>query len=317
MKSVSIATAAAVLAGMSIAQPHRHHHGHHHHGKRSLDIVTEWETVWETVTVVVEESATETLYPSTTGDGEPGQFFQPPSSTLEPTSSPVAVTSSVQVPPPTTVVVPTSSQEPPPPAPTPSSTSISTSTPTPTSTSISTSTPAPAPTPTSSSVPIVSVSVSVPAPIVAPPTSVQLPAPVAPPTNPSPDSGYTYAGPDAFGTSPMDTEIHSGDITYYIQGLGACGYDDTGKDTTTNLVAISEVDWMSRNKGTSLGLGMPNHPWCDQMISITSGTQTTTARVHDNCPGCLSGSIDVSESVFTDLFGSLTAGREHISWKFI
>jgi hypothetical protein len=274
MKSASVA-AAAVLAGVSIAQPHGHHGHQHLHAKR--DLVTEWETVWETVTVLVDESTTQTLFPTHTTSGAPGEFFQPPSSTT-PESQPeptVAETTTVEPPPPTTTAE-ASSPPPPPPPPAPTTTT--------------TSTPEPEPT------------------TVAPP-----PPPVETPS--TPDSGSSYAGPDSFGTSSLDTAKYSGDITYYDLGLGACGYDDAG--TTEHIVALSHVDWYKRGSGTSLGIDMPNHAWCDQTITITADGKSTTALVHDICPGCDSGSIDVSDNVFVALFGSLEAGRKTVTWSFV
>ncbi|KAI0856262.1 RlpA-like double-psi beta-barrel-protein domain-containing protein-containing protein [Xylaria cubensis] len=199
MKSMSTAAVAALLAGLTAAQPHGHHGHQHLHPKR--DLVTEWETVWETVT---------------------------------------PTTSSVQAP----------------------------------------------------------------------------PAPVSTESSNAPVSGSSYAGADAFGTSSMDTAKYSGDITYYDLGLGACGYDDSGVGTTKHIVAISHADWYNRGSGTSLGIDMPNHPWCDQTITIQAGGKSTTALVHDICPGCAAGSIDVSSSTFDALFGSLDGGRESATWSF-
>ncbi|KAI0412459.1 hypothetical protein F5X98DRAFT_321045 [Xylaria grammica] len=290
MKSASVAAAAAVLVGMSSAQPHGHHGHHHLHAKR--DLVTEWETVWETVTVLVDESTTETIYPTPTGSGAPGEFFEPPTST--PSSTPT----STPEPEPTTVAAPTStsSEAPPPPPPTTTAvtTSSSSSTPPPAPTTTSTPEPAPAPEPET--------------------TSVQTSAAPAETSSSGSGSGSTYAGSDKFGTSSLDTKKYSGDITYYDLGLGACGYDDAG--TTEHIVAISHLDWYSRGSGTSLGIDMPNHPWCDQTITITADGKSTTALVHDICPSCASGSIDVSDSVFMALFGSLEAGRTQASWSF-
>ncbi|KAI1274009.1 hypothetical protein F5Y07DRAFT_374744 [Xylaria sp. FL0933] len=295
MKSASVAAAAAVLAGISSAQPHGHHGHQHLHAKREL--VTEWETVWETVTVLVDESTTETILPTQTGSGAPGEFFQPPSSTATSTPQPepeptIAETSSTQAPPPppTTTAKTSTSSSPPPPPPAPTTTS--------------TPEPAPAPVPETTSV------------AQAQTTSVATPS-AADVSSSSGSSGSSYAGADgAFGTSSLDEEKYSGDITYYTLGLGSCGYDDSGVDTTKNIVAISRVDWYARGSGTSLGIDMPNHPWCDQTITITADGKSTTALVHDICPSCASGSIDVSESVFMDLFGSLDAGRSTASWTF-
>ncbi|KAI0445291.1 hypothetical protein F4803DRAFT_165854 [Xylaria telfairii] len=284
MKSISTAAVAALLAGMTAAQPHGHHGHQHLHAKR--DLVTEWETVWETVTVLVDESTTETIYPTHESSNAPGEFFQPPTTSTaepetqpEPTVAPPTTTSTTQAPPKTTSVAQTTTQAPPPPPP---------------PTTTSTTTPAPAPVPD--------------------PTTVQ--APPAPVSTESSNAGSSYAGADGFGTSPMDSAKYSGDITYYTLGLGACGYDDSGVDLTKHIVALSHADWYARGSGTSLGLNEPNHPWCDQTITITAGGKSTTALVHDICPGCVSGAIDVSESVFDALFGGLGAGREQASWTF-
>lgn len=109
----SAAFVSSLLASAALAQPHGHGHGHHrrhshgHHAKRGL--VTDWvtETVYETVTVIVDDSTTETIMPSsehvqaqpssssvtTTTTALPGQFFENPKpSTAAPTttSQPVA-----------------------------------------------------------------------------------------------------------------------------------------------------------------------------------------------------------------------------------
>jgi hypothetical protein len=125
------------------------------------------------------------------------------------------------------------------------------------------------------------------------------------------------AGALGFGTNALDTEDYSGEITYYTVGPGACGYDDSGKDQSSPIVAISTADWFKRGSGTSLGVNQPAHPWCDQTIKITAGNgQTATATVRDNCPGCSEGSIDVSEVVFVALFGSTDVGRSKATWEF-
>ncbi|KAI3322575.1 hypothetical protein HD806DRAFT_130213 [Xylariaceae sp. AK1471] len=275
MKSTSVAAAAAVLAGMSIAQPHGQHGHQHLHAKREL--VTEWETVWETVTVLVDETATQTILPTHPADsGAPGEFFQPsPSSTStpEPTPQPTVVeTPSVEAPaPPPTTTAEASSPPPPPPPPAP------TTTPTPE--------PAPAPVP----------------------TSVEAPAPPA----------ESSSAPASGSSSGSNGASYSGDITYYTVGLGACGYDDSGKDNSANIVAIAKPDWERVSTLTNSGPNSPTHPWCDKTITIKAPNgKSTTAIVRDNCPGCVSGSIDVSEKVFITLFGSLDAGRTEMTWSF-
>ncbi|KAI1362898.1 hypothetical protein F5Y08DRAFT_258264 [Xylaria arbuscula] len=298
MRSISVAAAAALLAGMSAAQPARHHGHQHLHAKREL--VTEWETVWETVTVLVDESTTETLYPAHTESGAPGQFYETPTTTSStPESTPTVETS-------------TSTQAPPPPPTTTAQSTTSTSsssTPPPAPTTTSTSTPEPVPEPETS---------TYEAPAETTTTAAAETTPVSSGGSSGGSSGsadYSYQGVDgAFGTSSLDSKDYSGDITYYAPGLGACGYTDS---ESSLIVALSVDDWAARGSGTNSGVDQPNHPWCNQMITITAANgNTATAKVHDKCPGCASGSIDVTEPIFMQLFGSLSGGRETMTWTF-
>lgn len=89
---------ASLLASIALAQPHGHGHGHqhrrHHHGHHEKrGIVTTWvtETVYETVTALVDDSTTELIMPSsknvptpssssTSETAKPGQFYENPPS---------------------------------------------------------------------------------------------------------------------------------------------------------------------------------------------------------------------------------------------
>ncbi|KAI1091892.1 hypothetical protein F5B19DRAFT_456687 [Rostrohypoxylon terebratum] len=268
MKSVAIA--AAILASAAVAQPHGHHRHAHAHAKR--DLVTEWETVWETATVIIDDETTQTLPPTSTGT--PAQFFQPDTSSTSAysTSSPAPAVESPTVQPssstPTTIV------------------SIAQATSSPSSQ---------APTSTYET-----------------PTQQTTAAPVTPST-----SSTTAAAPTSSASSdgiPYNQKF-SGDITYYNAGLGACGYEDTGKDDTTNIVAIPKAFWDAISTATSYGINQPAHPLCDKTITITgSDGKTTTATIRDRCDGCAGHAIDVTPHTFNDLFGSLTGGRLEGSW---
>ncbi|KAI0393286.1 allergen Asp F7 [Xylariaceae sp. FL0594] len=322
MKSISVAAAAAILAGISSAQPHGghhvrgrghgHEHGHLHVAKR--DLVTEWETVWETVTVLVDESTTTTILPtqtaatSTPARGSPGEFFQPP--TTQQVSSATPTPSPAQ---PEPAPEPTSEAAPPPPPPAAPTTTTTTSSSTTQAPPPPPPPPPPAPTMTTTPPPPPAPPVQAPAPTTST-TTTPSEAPAEP--SPAPGGGGSSGGALGFGTNPSDKAKYSGDITYYQVGLGACGYDDGGQDGG-NIVAISKVDWFARFQGTNFGINMPNHPWCGQSITITAGNgKTAKATVRDNCPGCAHGSIDVSEGVFKALFGDLGVGRSTVTWSF-
>ena len=164
-----------------------------------------------------------------------------------------------------------------------------------TTSTTSISTPSPAP----------QVEASTPAEVVpAPaPTTSSSPAPTsAPAPQPSPS---TPSGGSSGGSGGAE---HSGDITYYTIGLGACGEDDTGKDEEISIVALSHLLMGTESNG---------NPMCGKTIQIESNGRTTTAVVKDKCMGCAMWDIDVSEKVFQDLWGGLGKGRGPATWSFV
>ncbi|KAK0720603.1 RlpA-like double-psi beta-barrel-protein domain-containing protein-containing protein, partial [Lasiosphaeris hirsuta] len=98
-----------------------------------------------------------------------------------------------------------------------------------------------------------------------------------------------------------------GEITYYALGLGACGFDDSGKDYTQNIVALSHELMGTQSNG---------NPYCDRTITVSYKGKTTTAVVRDKCMGCAIDNIDGSEKLFTDLGEPLGTGRYTVDWWF-
>jgi len=289
MKSTTLA--AALLASVAIAQPHGAHRRNHRLHQEKRDLVVEWETVWETATVIVDESSTETILPpsrtaeaisepvpTTTSTPAPGNFFQdPPEEPTTTTTPPVVVTTTSEAPAPppdTTTEVP--------PAP---SSETTTAAPT-TSTA-----PVPAPEPATS---------EPPAPVVPSSTAAQ-PEPAVP-TPSSPPSGG------------VPSNANEGDITYYNVGVGACGYDDTGADETKNIVALPHAFMDAISTATSFGPNQPAHPLCDKTITVQANGKEIECVVRDKCMGCAVNSIDVTPHAFEALFGSLDGGRLEATW---
>ncbi|CRK47217.1 hypothetical protein BN1723_016726, partial [Verticillium longisporum] len=102
------------------------------------------------------------------------------------------------------------------------------------------------------------------------------------------------------GSSSAPSDSHSGDLTYYDVGLGACGFDDTGKDNSDNIVALSHLLMGTQSNG---------NPMCGQTITVSANGKEVVCTVRDKCMGCEPEAIDVSKAAFLELFGSLTAGR--------
>lgn len=297
MKSTTFA--AALLASVAVAQPQHGHQRRHKHQDEleKRELVVEWETVWETATVYVDETTTETVLPEKTPEvesaattistGVPGQFFQTPSEQ------------------PTTLATSTSSAAPPPPP-----AEITTEAPPAPTTTSTTSTPQPEP--TTAAAPIISVPpIAVPPPVVATTSS---PA-EEPTTSSAPPPAETSSSGGGGGSGGGSTGVSGkGDITYYTVGMGACGYDDTGADDSENIVAMPVGMWTAVSSATNLGIDMPAHPWCDKTITITANGKSVQAKIRDQCPGCSGGSIDVTAHAFLALFGSLDGGRETVEW---
>ncbi|KAK2003229.1 hypothetical protein LX36DRAFT_155994 [Colletotrichum falcatum] len=285
----------AVLATTAIAQPHRHGNKRHVHGKhQKRALVTHWVTETAYVTQWVDSTSTVWVNPdvSSTSSAVPttsvaAQFFEPanePSATTLSTSAkPAPVASSVSEPvsqaplavPPTSTPVPVSTPQ----APSPEA--------------VQPSTPvyvAPEPVPT---------------------TSTPAPAPQSNTPAPAPQPTTQAAAPDATGSSSSSSSggaLHSGDLTYYTVGMGACGEDDSGKDLTENIVALSHLVMGAQSNG---------NPYCGKKIKITVNGKSTTATVRDKCMGCKANDIDVSEKCFLDVFDSLGVGRKTVEWSFI
>lgn len=83
--------------------------------------------------------------------------------------------------------------------------------------------------------------------------------------------------------------------------------DDSGKDHSDNIVAISKDKMGTQSNG---------NPMCGQKITIHANGKTTTATVRDKCMGCAANNIDVSKKVFMELYGSLDGGRMPVKWSF-
>ncbi|KAK2590629.1 hypothetical protein QQS21_011695 [Conoideocrella luteorostrata] len=295
--------ASAAFVAVVAAQPHHGNHKHLHvlrdvvpRNVAPRDIATEvvWVTETEYVTKVID--ATTTLWVSsgqpaaaTTSSKPPGNFFESPSVVVQKDTSKAAppppppaptTSSSVNVAPP-----------PPPPAATTSSVQVAPPPPPPPKPKTTTAAPPPPPPP----------SVAAPPP---PPPSVAAPPPPPPP---APSSGSGSGSGGSGSGSGSGSGDHKGDLTYYAVGMGACGEDDSGKDNSANIVALSHLDMGTQSNG---------NPKCGKKISIFANGKSTTATVRDKCMGCKAGDIDVSEKVYKELYGDLGSGRMPVSWSY-
>jgi hypothetical protein len=97
------------------------------------------------------------------------------------------------------------------------------------------------------------------------------------------DAAPAAAQSSSGASSPAGADVKTGDLTYYTVGMGACGEDDTGKDETENIVALSHL---------LMGTVSNGNPMCGKTITISSGGKTVVATVKDKCMGCAIDAID-------------------------
>ncbi|TVY93849.1 Papain inhibitor [Lachnellula willkommii] len=116
---------------------------------------------------------------------------------------------------------------------------------------------------------------------------------------------------------PTNTATFTGDLTYYSPGpgYGACGYENTSKDS---ICAVSHIVWDAESTSSN-----PNaNPLCGKKIRIDrynaakGRNSSADVMVVDRCTGCQADDLDLSLSVFTDL-AEESQGRVVGSWAWL
>ncbi|KAI9472145.1 MAG: RlpA-like double-psi beta-barrel-protein domain-containing protein-containing protein [Benjaminiella poitrasii] len=98
--------------------------------------------------------------------------------------------------------------------------------------------------------------------------------------------------------------------TYYdvAAGYGSCGKMNSNDDM------VVAVNYLQMENGAN-----PNkNPHCDKSVKIIGKTgKAVVARIVDTCPGCSSGSLDMSSALFEKVCGDLALGVCQIRWDFV
>ncbi|EOQ98636.1 hypothetical protein E3P92_04181 [Wallemia ichthyophaga] len=95
----------------------------------------------------------------------------------------------------------------------------------------------------------------------------------------------------------------SGTATFYYTATGNRGSCGSYLNDSDSIVAVSQADM--------------NQGLCGQQVTIQNlnNGQTATATVQDTCPGCGSGGLDLSPSVFNQL-GNAAQGTLPITYWY-
>ncbi|KAF9065127.1 RlpA-like double-psi beta-barrel-protein domain-containing protein-containing protein [Rhodocollybia butyracea] len=98
-------------------------------------------------------------------------------------------------------------------------------------------------------------------------------------------------------------QTFSGDGTFFVPGLGACGFESTSSQL---VAALGHTDFDSFS-----------NPVCGRKVKASSGGKSVTVEIVDRCAGCAGEfDLDFSETAFTAL-ASPSVGRIPITWEFV
>jgi hypothetical protein len=101
--------------------------------------------------------------------------------------------------------------------------------------------------------------------------------------------------------------VHTGDITFYDTGLGACGITNVD----TDFIAAASHEFFD---SFSNGDPNPNHnSICNRRINLTHNGKTITVAITDRCGGCSGHDMDLSPSAFAALENP-GVGRTTATW---
>ncbi|KAK2054299.1 hypothetical protein LY76DRAFT_522796 [Colletotrichum caudatum] len=109
---------------------------------------------------------------------------------------------------------------------------------------------------------------------------------------------------------PAKGGVHTGDLTYYGVGLGACGKTNSDGDA---IVSVSHYLWDAVQGG-----GNPNtNPLCGRKIRVRrDGEGSVDVTVVDRCTGCAPTDLDLSPAVFERL-ADKGEGRVKGTWSWL
>lgn len=110
---------------------------------------------------------------------------------------------------------------------------------------------------------------------------------------------------------PDNQDVHSGDLTYYDVGLGACG-ETNGDDDM--IVSVSHFLWDEIQEG-----GNPNtNSLCGRKIRVRrDGSEgSVDVTVVDRCTGCEPADLDLSPAAFEKL-AKKAEGRVTGTWSWL
>ncbi|KAH0832166.1 RlpA-like double-psi beta-barrel-protein domain-containing protein-containing protein [Lanmaoa asiatica] len=129
---------------------------------------------------------------------------------------------------------------------------------------------------------------------------------------------FVLAAPLSFDQALDKRDTQSGTGTWFYDGMGACGYDNSNSD---RIVAISSQIYgagANCNQVSVLACLIPTSHVILQWVYVTNteNEQAAYGMMRDECQSCASGDLDMSIGMFEQL-GDLSTGVLPITWYFM
>ena len=118
---------------------------------------------------------------------------------------------------------------------------------------------------------------------------------------------------------PSNTETHTGELTYYATGLGACGETNKNGD---KIVAVSHLLFDAAGSTSSNGGNSNANPLCGKMLraqrfnTVVGAMRSVDLKVVDRCTGCAPTDLDITEDIFAEL-ADVGQGRVDVTWAWL
>ncbi|KAH6610011.1 expansin-like protein [Trichoderma cornu-damae] len=94
---------------------------------------------------------------------------------------------------------------------------------------------------------------------------------------------------------------HTGSITWYNTGLGACGHNNNDGE----LVAAVSHSLYDRERP------------CGRKLRVTYKGRSVVVTVVDRCDGCAENDVDLSPAAFRNVIGDMGIGRATANWNWV
>ncbi|TFY79779.1 hypothetical protein EWM64_g4227 [Hericium alpestre] len=110
--------------------------------------------------------------------------------------------------------------------------------------------------------------------------------------------------------APLQSRANSGQATFYVPGIGACGKTNA----PTDMIAAVSGGLFDTFPGA--GANPNTNPTCTKQAKVIFKGKSVTVGIVDRCVACNQNDLDLSPSAFSQL-ADQSLGRIDMTWEFV